>query len=1224
MDATTVEKLTQEYLQNAKTEWGKFDVRHDNVSVSLKDVFTLLKAQEVVNHKENALVELSRVINQANNIVLLGEPGSGKSTIMKFFCLYFAGEEWTSKYPTIKGRQKFVPILIPLQKFMTNDYDQVRDVVITEIRSFLDEEVTVFKDLYNEWTRDNGVYQTIFLFDGFDELDNKKSDIQDKLQRFANTNTGKRSRIIISSRITGFEKFSENFKQITLEPLRNKEEREGFLAKWLTALGSEQPEREANNLLRELLLRPALNTILDNPLSLQMIAETYHNSKELPSNRADIYEKYFYRIAKQRRLDFENGSTLRLKAKTALMAIAWHIHTIGERKKETLINAVMGDANKDDNARELFALVYDKLNIISEQNNGFKFHHERIQDYFVAERLKDAWKNDSKATWKFIRPRLHLPKWKEPLSLLFAGLDEKNKVNFIAKVKAARSRYENKLHRDYFLAATLIGENGVNNKQLIKPFLDQARSWLIPKRGRAIIALGCIGGEEALQSVLKKYSGENEYDSAIASYAVLELDEKSFSTFSEYLIQNDLLWKADRSIMKRVVDINGQKGVEALVQLIKNRPYHLTREALFVLSDRREASVVPFLIQALYDENDRIVENSVKALSKFHSDAIPYFSQVLDKYKGDNSAVTDEEAKNTYRRAGVKNSTIRSWICEALGNIGSSECIPDLLQLLETDKDDGVKRAASEALAKVGDISVIQKVLSLEKPPLWFDTHKVLVNICSRQEISLLLALLRQCHEKKNWMQDIIIESLGDIGDKNALPDLVEIALKEYSQFGDIRNGLIVALGKFQLIEVNLPILNILEKDISYNNRRYINEHLVPALGNIGDARSIPALKSLINNRTIWGRTRIEAIYALGKINDTFARNNLIEILHGESENLEGGDIRAYAIHALSNFKDLETIDLLTPYLFNENGKFSDAAADALSNMGSQAIPSLAKALHVNLQWFTQETVVKALGNFHNIQSTELLVEALTNDDAYIRAYAAEALGNICDSVVDNSIIEAIKAKAAPILIELLKNSREGDNKHHYIMVLGKIDALKAIEFFVKNPNKQDAVYYHKAIDTIGEIGEISAIDNYLIGIIKQINNKENTTSYVSERAIINILHRWQSIPNKARQNEDKERFARIVRKLDRLPSSEIHAIISEIQDDFIAPTFDPLDPPSRPIWQLVALLCLIAGLIGVLTKILNDPMSLLWAFVIGIILTLLGLVAPSIYEKIYKNREKD
>jgi predicted NACHT family NTPase len=305
-----VEELTQEYLQNAMSGWRKFDPRHDKDSVNLKDAFTLLQAREESKHEDKKtektiIVELSRVLNQTYHMVLLGEPGSGKSTIMKFLGLYFAGDEWARTCIDLKEKRKYIPVFVPLQKLTENNDNKVRDLVIAEIESFLDEETAVVKDLYGEWTRENSGFQTVFLFDGFDELDKKKSDVQNKLQRFANTNTGKRSRIIISSRITGL-KFPENFKQITLEPLRNKEEREGFLAKWLTALGNEQPAQEANNLLRELLLRPALNSILDNPLSLQMIAEIYHNSKAIPSNRADIYEKYFYRIAEQRQLDF-NG-----------------------------------------------------------------------------------------------------------------------------------------------------------------------------------------------------------------------------------------------------------------------------------------------------------------------------------------------------------------------------------------------------------------------------------------------------------------------------------------------------------------------------------------------------------------------------------------------------------------------------------------------------------------------------------------------------------------------------------------------------------------------------------------------------------------------------------------------------------------------------------------------------------------------------------------------------
>jgi hypothetical protein len=184
-----------------------------------------------------------------------------------------------------------------------------------------------------------------------------------------------------------------------------------------------------------------------------MAAQQFAREEKIARSRAALYKTYVEDEAWQRAVRRGAQETHKKHTLEALEALAWHLHTGGPGDKQNVIevlqNEKYGFTNDELRAIELLTLVREKIGIVVFVDQKLVFSHTTFQEYFVAKRLHRAWQKNVKLTWKFLRPRLHLTAWREPL-LLFASqlADAIEIIDLITMINHAKSRYENKLHRD--------------------------------------------------------------------------------------------------------------------------------------------------------------------------------------------------------------------------------------------------------------------------------------------------------------------------------------------------------------------------------------------------------------------------------------------------------------------------------------------------------------------------------------------------------------------------------------------------------------------------------------------------------------------------------------------------------------------------------------------------------------------------------------------------------
>jgi HEAT repeat protein len=222
---------------------------------------------------------------QKSPIVILGDPGSGKSTLEEHLALKYASEE---------GSRRKVPVLIKLPHWwMYSGYDPIRYAAtlyvlgrIPEDENQLSPDAEQRRDNFEEVLRGwVNAGECIWLFDGLDEVTRKRDELTERLQDLAE-GLLRRCSIVVTSRIASYdENRLKTFKHFEIMPL-NPRQTDRLIDLWF------QGEAEKAGALKSALKANAQMSVLaTNPLLLTVICFVFdRNRLRLPARRGELYE----------------------------------------------------------------------------------------------------------------------------------------------------------------------------------------------------------------------------------------------------------------------------------------------------------------------------------------------------------------------------------------------------------------------------------------------------------------------------------------------------------------------------------------------------------------------------------------------------------------------------------------------------------------------------------------------------------------------------------------------------------------------------------------------------------------------------------------------------------------------------------------------------------------------------------------------------------------------
>ncbi len=645
--------------------------------------------------------------SQAQKVVLLGAPGSGKTTLMGYFAVMLAQKQ-PEKLEL--AAEDWLPILIRIR-----DLTRQPDIGILDYaRQFAQKTLTV-KSLpvgfFEYWLEDG---RALILLDGLDEVaeEAKRYDAVRRIENFLGQFD--KNRAIITSRPAGYNRDffrTEEFPHYQLQAFDDAKIEE-FINRWYDSRVPDKAEaqRRKDSLNKALSQHDRIKLLARNPLLLTIIALIHRYQALLPKERYKLYDKAVETLITNwdKNKELSNHEVLKYLGlddlRRLMESLAYWIHgqgVTGDREGGTLIDRdelieqlsktiktqkqiELSHARKE--AQRFVDFMRDRTGLLNEQGQDcYAFVHKTFQEYLCAQEINYQADNegDFDIVLNHIADHLHDPHWREVLLLLIAQQKPKKAARAIRVILDKHSDYEQWLHRDLFFAGSCLAENPKDLK----------------------VADNSLPTEVLEPLVELEVSSSPQVTYKIRDHVFQTLCSLNGTDFEALALQM-LKDKADRIDEVRLQQYRAALGEEEgaiaiLLALLKDKNYivrsNTAQEALGKLGNTSKP-LLQGLLALLTDKNSDVCYRAAQALGILGNTSEPVLQGLL--------ALLIDKAPG-----------VRSSAAQALGILGntSEPVLQGLLALLTDDKAPGVRSSAAQALGKLENTSepVLQGLLAL-------------------------------------------------------------------------------------------------------------------------------------------------------------------------------------------------------------------------------------------------------------------------------------------------------------------------------------------------------------------------------------------------------------------------------------------------------------------------------------------------------------------------------
>ncbi len=486
------------YREGLMTAYGKLkldtlDTSGCNYSLQLWSIFVPQNVREESNLQHTCSV--LDILNDEQTYkctVILGNPGSGKSSLAQFKAITWARTQ-LSALPLLE-----LPLLIELRNYIENYQKKL-------CKNFLEyfQQGTGIpsgnlnqKELH-EWLKNR---QSLVMFDGLDEVLEAQERENVVIDIINFTKTYPKVRVLVTSRVIGYEQQryrlrDANFRDFMLQDLDSEQIR-SFIKQWhqLAFDDKNEGERKRDRLQRSIDTSRAFSELAGNPLLLTMMA-ILNRHEELPRDRPTLYKQASEvllqrwdaakNLEEDKRLDEKINHIEYQDKQEMLRQVAHHIQTSDgglsgnlsiQKQKLCEILAgcleTIGFTNEPMvSARKLMKPLTSRSFILCfKGGESYGFVHRTFLEYFCAWYFVDEF--ETKQT-KFIQDlqnevfgkHWRNPSWHEVLSLIVGMVDERfagEIIDCLIQQDGSSDGFMN-----LFLAEQCL--SNVRNPRLIKP-----------------------------------------------------------------------------------------------------------------------------------------------------------------------------------------------------------------------------------------------------------------------------------------------------------------------------------------------------------------------------------------------------------------------------------------------------------------------------------------------------------------------------------------------------------------------------------------------------------------------------------------------------------------------------------------------------------------------------------------------------------------------------------
>ncbi|MFN0212936.1 MAG: NACHT domain-containing protein [Saprospiraceae bacterium] len=427
---------TKKYIKNLRDDFGEVRVLGMKERVRLESLYVRANVLEKLQIRSGDLpeemeqnramflsafgktletVDGEEIVNKDENLMVLGKPGAGKTTYLKYLTL-----RMTSKDKGSKIKQRRLPIFVTLHEFAKSgkpllDYmvEQFGLCGFEDAKSFIERMLS------------NG--DCIVLLDGLDEV-SRETSLDTVIQEVTDfTRRYRESRFVVSCRVAAYNHSFPKFKEVEIADF-NKAQIEDFVGKYF------QKEHETGrDCWKKLQESQPLLEMASSPLLLTLLCITYDERQDFPSNRALLYgraiDALLNRWDASRRIkrdklykDLDEPRLLNLLSRLAAGYFEANVYFFREEDLHQQIGNFLADLFGEE-SRSKGALVLQDIEqhyglIVRRSQYAFSFSHLTFMEYFTAQYVVD--KAGSGALNGLIESHFRVDRWLE-VFVLTAG-----------------------------------------------------------------------------------------------------------------------------------------------------------------------------------------------------------------------------------------------------------------------------------------------------------------------------------------------------------------------------------------------------------------------------------------------------------------------------------------------------------------------------------------------------------------------------------------------------------------------------------------------------------------------------------------------------------------------------------------------------------------------------------------------------------------------------------
>jgi len=297
--------LADIYLELGLLSLGDEEERHR----AHERLVALREAERLAEEERRLQERVTDALARAQRLVILGEPGSGKTISLRFISLMLAHGYGAAR---LGLAAPYIPLMVRLADFAR----ELEQTPALSLDNFL---LQVIGQAYASHPRLGeflrlalGRGACMVLLDGLDEVGDDpvhgqplRTRVVQRVQQFADRwcADDRANRLVVTSRLEGYwDEALRGCDHVQLSPLRPPDEVREFLLRWYIAherahdeslpveMAEGRAESRVAELLPQLMAWPSVRRLATNPLLLTILALIHENVGKLPNRRIRLYE----------------------------------------------------------------------------------------------------------------------------------------------------------------------------------------------------------------------------------------------------------------------------------------------------------------------------------------------------------------------------------------------------------------------------------------------------------------------------------------------------------------------------------------------------------------------------------------------------------------------------------------------------------------------------------------------------------------------------------------------------------------------------------------------------------------------------------------------------------------------------------------------------------------------------------------------------------------------